>query len=61
MRFLSQKFGIANIGVGDRGLGGLQPSQLWKNLQKSAMIRQKIGLKSGKIFANNGSVIGQPP
>ena len=48
------------IGVGDRGWG-LQPSQLWKNLQKSAIIGQKIGLRSGKIFINNGSSIGQPP
>ena len=48
------------IGVGDRGAGGaggLQPSHLWKILQKSAIIGQKIGLKSGKIFVNNGSFI----
>ena len=42
------------------GAGGLQPSQLCKNLQKSAVIGQKIGLKSGKILVNNGSFIGQP-
>ena len=52
---------IVCIGVGDRGAGGLQPSQLWKNLQKSAMIGQKIGLKLGKTYVNNGSSIGQPP
>ena len=50
-----------DIGVGDRGAGGLQPSHLWKILQKSAIIGQKIALKSGRIFANNGSFIGQPP
>ena len=50
-----------NISVGDRGVGGLQPSRLWKTLQKLAIIGQKIALKSGKIFVNNGSSIGQPP
>ena len=43
-----------------QGTGGLQPSQLWTNLQKSAIIRQKISLKSGKLFVNNESVIGSP-
>ena len=40
---------------------GLQLSQLWKNLQKSAIIGQKIGLKSAKFFVNNGSFIGHAP
>ena len=44
-----------------QGLRGLQPSQLWKSLQKSAIIGQKISLKLGKMFVNNGSFIGQPP
>ena len=33
LRFLVWSF---SIGVGDRGAGGLQPSQRLKNLQKSA-------------------------
>ena len=32
-----------------------------ENLQKSPIIGQKIGLKSGKIFVKNGSFIGQAP
>ena len=52
---------LLTIGVGDRGAGGLQPSHLWKILQKSAIIGQKICLKSGKMFVNDGTFIGQLP
>ena len=45
-----------------QGAGGLQPSQRWKKLQKSAIIGQKIGLKSGKILVNNMDLLsGSPP
>ena len=49
------------IGVGDGGLRGLQPSQRWKNVQKSTIIRQKIFIKWGKIFINNGFLLGSTP
>ena len=49
------------IGVGTGGWGGAAAPQGWKILHKSATIGQKIGLKAGKVFVNNGSFIGPAP
>ena len=52
---------LPTIGVETRGAGVAAALPTLENLQKSAIIGQKISLKSGKIFVNNGSLSGSPP
>ena len=52
---------LPTISVEDRGAGVAAALPTLESLQKSAIIGQKISLKSGKIFVNNGSLSGSPP
>ena len=41
------------IGLGDKGLGGLQPPNV-EHCAKIGLNRAEIGLRSAKIFINSG-------
>ena len=49
------------ISVRGGGPGGGSLPQLWRNFQKSAPFGQIFVICRGKMLANNGLCVGQPP